>query len=134
MEILSKEVRDAFEDGRQDALIEVAQQLIMAEKEGRLVVMPCKEDVVNARRESGWISVDERLPKIGSKVLVYESFRRSPLPETHPFAEVLNSTKGTMWALVFDKDGWYMDGFIFPGKYISHWMPLPEPPKEEEHE
>jgi hypothetical protein len=62
---------------------------------------------------SKWISVDERLPK---------------------------SHKAVMWCLKdnfmavgsFDDEqrGVFVDACFFKLKEVTHWMPLPEPPKE----
>ncbi len=63
---------------------------------------------------SKWISVDERLPK---------------------------SHKAVMWCLKdnlmavgsFDEEqrGVFVDACFFKLKEVTHWMPLPAPPKEE---
>ena len=57
-----------------------------------------------------WVSVDERLPEPGERVLAADgSF----------VGEVYMASNGT----------WFRhDGFLLK---IDHWMPLPEPPKEE---
>ena len=57
-----------------------------------------------------WISVEERLPLEGEDVLVWEA---------RGFAFVDNQRNGK-WVICDDVIG-----------AITHWMPLPEPPKEE---
>jgi hypothetical protein len=62
-----------------------------------------------AAMESQWISVDDRLPDVGVHVFVYPS---EPLPIRY-----------------MKKDGddivWFFDALP-----VTHWMPLPQPPKE----
>ena len=56
-----------------------------------------------------WVSVTEKLPEHGQEVIVYSG----------------NVLKPTVFAYQFwnpKYDSW---------KHITHWMPLPEPPKEE---
>lgn len=70
------------------------------------------------RKQSEWISVDERLPS--------EDERRDEYGELVPFLVCEKYTKypyrafydGTIWG----------DG-LMKIKGITHWMPLPEPPK-----
>ena len=50
-----------------------------------------------------WISAKDRLPELEKEVLVYDSF-------------------GKMYIGLIT-DGW-------KGLYVTHWMPLPEPPKD----
>ena len=65
-----------------------------------------------------WISVKDRLPKSGAYVLVYDA---------------LNELVQIM--LVDCDENWYDDRMRFYCKNesgeITHWMQLPEPPKEE---
>ena len=66
-----------------------------------------------------WIPVTERLPENDSGVLAFydDGIESRIIPATfHP------------------KSGWYDCLFNMPSENISYWMPLPEPPKEEEHE
>lgn len=74
------------------------------------------------RKQSGWISVDERLP-IGS--------RKGEMPE-NIIAYTSNGEVATGWLnvetwylLYGDNDEHYRHGM----GYVTHWMPLPEPPK-----
>lgn len=71
-----------------------------------------------------WISVDDRLPNIGERVFVY-----IPRPDNHYNIEIAYISEGNddypYWVLG-DKSQFYSTRF----HYISHWMPLPEPPKD----
>lgn len=63
-------------------------------------------------RHGKWISVKERLPEIGGKYIVCTS---NPSVYLTRFIKLCEGG-------AFQTD-------IYP--YITHWMPLPEPPKEE---
>lgn len=67
------------------------------------------EHLYNAgyRKQSGWISVEERLPEHGEHVLVYSS-------KYYPIVECRDLVT-------------YMRMGNYSG--VTHWMPLPEPPK-----
>ena len=58
-------------------------------------------------RKQEWISVEERLPKDSERVLVY-------------------GEKGICFATRYKRD--WMTPMRYNGE-ITHWMPLPEPPK-----
>ena len=60
-----------------------------------------------------WISVEDELPPVGEKVLVCANNVR-------------------VMAFIDCEDVWHRDTITFrlPGA-VTHWMPLPEPPKEE---
>ena len=57
---------------------------------------------------TGWISVKDRLPEIGAKCLVYAD--------------------GKMTVAKHIAHNEWITGIFFP--VPTHWMPLPEPPKE----
>ena len=65
-----------------------------------------------------WISVSDRLPEDGIRVLTY-------------------ADNSAMFVASRD-DGWYVDTgeyyYSSPFTNITHWMPLPEPPKEENND
>jgi len=69
-----------------------------------------------ALKRDRWISVEERMPESSTRALVM----RFDYVTNTPFYDLL-------W---FDKDEWW--NRRFSGDYaVTHWMPLPEPPKEE---
>ena len=78
-----------------------------------------------AELENQWISVQDRLPELeDNSVLVY--FTTTSIETVHiedNFKDIPNG---------FDKEGnqLYTKWYICSG--ITHWMPLPEPPKEKE--
>ncbi|MBR2783031.1 MAG: DUF551 domain-containing protein [Firmicutes bacterium] len=64
---------------------------------------------------SEWISVKDRLPQVGEKVLTLSKFG-------HIFDRALQEFSGGI--KLFSPDG------LKPGRDVTHWMPLPEPPEE----
>lgn len=68
-----------------------------------------------------WIPVKERLPKTGEYVLV--RYKNNDMAVACVFDSDENVT---FWRAQTD-EGWCADCDTEP----SHWMPLPEPPKEE---
>ena len=66
-----------------------------------------------------WIPVSERLPKeTGEYIVVIEDVEKST----------------SLWYSVY-RNGWYDfndDEYADPYNNVTHWMPLPEPPKESE--
>ena len=77
--------------------------------EGMLACPNCL--VVSKRQatENKWIPVRERLPERGQEVIVYAGGILEPFVYAYCF--------------------WNKDYCSF--QHITHWMPLPEPPKEE---
>lgn len=70
----------------------------------------------------GWISVKDREPPVDQAILVYESYELGP---------------GSIFEVFYDVEygKWYHVGadkefFVPRNGTITHWMPLPEPPKE----
>lgn len=60
-----------------------------------------------------WISLAERLPDIDVDVLVYDA------------------ATGHMYTAAFDGVHWHLAaGWLLDSDDFTHWMPLPEPPKE----
>lgn len=68
---------------------------------------------------SNWISVKERLPKDGEYVLAY-----------------YGGFHGDIMDVLQWKDRMWLDCMMTeePSEDITHWQPLPKPPKEEEHD
>ena len=88
---------------------------------------PCKPDIFSKTYESEadtpqlqWISVEDRLPEDEAPVLAYYGFFRDN--------DVLGVCFfGTLTFFVFDKNPhWQHES---TGLFVTHWMPLPEPPK-----
>ena len=64
-----------------------------------------------------WISVKDRLPEEGIRALTLDKYGNIGVRALKRFAGEENP--------LFRPDG------LAPGKHITHWMPLPQPPKEE---
>lgn len=75
---------------------------------------------ISALERDGWISVDERLPEVDEKVL---TFARNKYDGSW-FMDI------TSWTGVKNHDEYKFWGYGDSMK-VTHWMPLPEPPKEE---
>ena len=75
------------------------------------------------RKQSEWISVEERLPRYNETVLVYRpTMGEKILADT--YKGYYNEDTGD-W-----EEGWVKFGQNSIGmNVITHWMPLPEPPK-----
>lgn len=83
----------------------------------RLPNSVCNDDIADHLLANGvtiqkWIPVTERLPEDREVVLVFAQY---------PFDE-----RGTITVAEFEPENKVFWGIV------SHWMPLPEPPKEEE--
>ena len=63
-----------------------------------------------------WISVDDRLPEYGARA------------GSTRIACVIVNLSGIVGEGLFSEDKWYFMGV--ETDQVSHWMPLPEPPKE----
>jgi hypothetical protein len=88
-----------------------------------------------------WIPVSERLPEVGKCVLIRQIY--SPIRSEH--GEYEEITIGYLhqptdkrykpyfyWVAASDYGDMVRAESICPGsKYVTHWMPLPEPPKGE---
>ena len=59
-----------------------------------------------------WIPLKERLPSNGDFVLVADS------------------RENYVNCFMFDRGWWYSEGYRISMEEVTHWMPLPEPPKE----
>jgi hypothetical protein len=70
-------------------------------------------------KASDWISVKDRLPKIGRRVIVYQSFN-----DDSNFVRMATRVKINQCDRWYDDDG-------FEVEYISHWQPIVFPKKEE---
>ena len=83
----------------------------------------------------GWISVKERLPGEDGRYLVYNMSYCNALAFVASFSTCLENVgeydfdgeKRPGWFSYDDEYGYYeIDG-------VTHWMPLPEPPKEDDN-
>lgn len=79
-----------------------------------------------------WIPVTERLPEVDKEVLVFA------VGKSNDFSSVIAITDRMIFRLFPSSEGvetWRSPWQYFMTNYeITHWMPLPEPPKEKDHE
>lgn len=66
-----------------------------------------------------WISVNERKPENLQKVLAIDTY-------SEIFRVAFNTDFGEKWRYVISGGGVYVSLEVYN---ITHWMPLPEPPK-----
>lgn len=92
-----------------------------------------KDINVPSKNVGEWIPVTERLPDKDGDYLVFKRFSRHAWSDVVSFAKdgrkVSECTFGKKWPNVW----YYYDsewGYIRTDS-VTHWMPLPEPPKEE---
>jgi hypothetical protein len=90
-----------------------------------------------------WVPASERLPEPETNVLILQSYREdapySPITIGHLHQESdLRGKPYWMWIaygadMVNPKiEAYHRADFICPGnEFVTHWMPLPQPPKEE---
>ena len=97
-------------DQAADAIEELKQNI----EQYKLYLQDAINDLRSAHeKEPKWIPVTERLPEFGARVIckcranIYE-------------------------VLTWTVDGWEHDPqHVYMSGFVTHWMPLPEPPKEE---
>ena len=86
--------------------------------------------VEDALTISGWISIKDRMPKLGQEVLVYAIGKINGFIGDRVYAickcyiqHILPSSPGhEVWSTLWQ--------YFHTDYEITHWMPLPEPPKE----
>ena len=87
-------------------------------------------------QEPGWISVKDRLPERAGKYLVVSKTALAELPPHVKTAWFLNNKRDNYQ---FEYEGEPNEPGFYNGdgegdwveRYVTHWLPLPEPPKEE---
>ena len=72
---------------------------------------------ISALERDRWISVEESLPEDFQKVLVFWWEHSEPMIDTAFWQKDAKHFDGQHWVRMEDK--------------VTHWRPLPEPPKEE---
>ena len=86
-----------------------------AEPEMRPLTLDEINEVYVVQPEPGWISVKDRLPEDDATYLVYG-----------------RNGYGIAFAIYYGDGEWLTcDDLTNITRFVTHWMPLPEPPKEE---
>lgn len=79
------------------------------------------EPTVEAEPDKGWISVKDKMPEFNQKVIVVYN---DVDPTGVPIRRLVIAELAV--------DGYWMEGCTWhPDTSITHWQPLPEPPKGE---
>lgn len=83
---------------------------------GEYVPTPCRayEDKASYRKQSGWISVDERLPEESGTYITYHDHGNCGV--------IYYNASIHLWNVYYHED---KQNAI---RSVTHWMPLPEPP------
>ena len=111
--------KNGYEKGYADALIFAQNELNTIRESVKECLQKSKALTVFATDNNvgcKWIPVSERLPENFISVLVH-------IPDMNPCPAVMEAYR-------FD-DGWVTKMAAFDINCATHWMPMPEPPKEE---
>ena len=87
----------------------------------------------NVLAEQNWIEVKDRLPKDNERVLVW--FKPGNYKTKKDLMiNIATFSKGDFYIYIQYRDNTTSDIIAVPYNidHVTHWMPLPEPPKEEE--
>ena len=104
----------------------------MTEKD--LIIQDLRRENAELRaRVPQWISVEDRLPEEDGKYLATSIyFGGDPCIDTLSFAK--NGETIDEYEFAGQKNIWYFYDFGYGDvstEYVTHWMPLPQPPKGE---
>ena len=94
--------------------------------------------------KENWVSVKERMPSAGVKVLVFYRNGYGRGRRTCAHYSPLHTVDASMWDEgipdetedgAFEPEGWWeepveIERVEFIADEVTHWMPLPEPPKD----
>lgn len=89
-----------------------------------------------------WINVKDRLPDDGQYVLIRHTYHSGSCDRGHDefesitagyyFKHEINGSKFFYYAGISNYGDMVRANSMCPGnKYVTHWMPMPEPPREE---
>jgi len=75
-----------------------------------------------------WISIRKQKPPLDTEVLVFQKFPYGTDIKIAEFVRPFNKKRPVFGiGIERDENGYVYDGF--PLERVTHWMPLPEPPK-----
>lgn len=93
--------------------------------------MKCAADMLE-QGAPGWISVKDRLPELGEQVLLI-AYGWSDTTIYLGRLEHMSSETSWLTGITSKESEWRIQGWSYLKEpLVTHWMPLPEPPKEEE--
>lgn len=102
----------------------------------RLALYELKQNVEELPEvaERGWISVEERLPEPEREVLLIAHGWKSRILYIGCLHH-MDAQKSWLTGITSKESDWLMQGWsYFKEPTVTHWMPLPELPKEADHE
>ncbi len=142
----AKKYRDGSTLGRaiictEDVMTEAADMIehLSAEQDAMALEIERLRNELEAAKRGGWISVEDRMPEEHDSI--FAKFYGTPLWSKSMFRrlsgivlaliERYNGTK--IVSKAHTRDGRWCGDYIVtnPSNRITHWMPLPEPPKED---
>lgn len=92
--------------------------------------MVASEPTVDVEPTQKWISVKDRLPEVDTNVVVYAEGKNDPI---YRIVITSMSDKNIFDPRIKREPYWREPWQFFDTMYeITHWMPMPEPPKEDE--
>lgn len=96
------------------------------------VVMMCAADMLEQdAKKTRWISVKDRLPKHGKQVLL-TAYGWKDTTVYIGRLEHMNPETSWLTGITSKESEWCIQGWSYLKEpLVAHWMPLPEPPKEE---
>lgn len=112
-----------------DMSLAIMEDYSHGEKGQRITEMRAKLNIIQKlayqeiKEDGGWISVEERLPEIGEEVNVYCPQCGKKITSLARFIRY-EGAKGFYW------DNSYGGSNIHIQDTVTHWRPLPEPPKK----
>ena len=106
-----------FADAVQQAA-DAIEEMQSAERKFLHIISDLESQIDQLKRERKWIPVTERLPEDGQDILA-----------VHIYCGEVRIVPAN-----YDRGVWYDCVFNRVADHITHWMPLPESPKEIEHE
>lgn len=112
--VLCQQAADAIEERDKYALS--LQHEMMAEAESHIALVERLNKQIEELSKSRWIPVTEQLPIRGDRVICFGDNG----------INIVDFVCGDKWCAL---PWFYLDGEQETG--VTHWMPLPEPPKEE---
>lgn len=94
------------------------------------ILMHAAADMLEQDAKTGWISVKDRLPEYGEQVLL-TAYGWSDT--TVYIGQLKHMDAETSWltGITSKESEWCIEGWSYLKEpVVTHWMPLPEPPKE----
>ncbi len=88
-------------------------------------------DVVTKESKDGWISVKDKMPEYDKEVLIYAVSKTTNEPKV-AISYLMDKFYFGSRPINLEEPIWHEPWQYFrANNTITHWMPLPEPPKEE---